>query len=153
MIAWWLKQCLWYKWFEKTWKCCEVNRCLCLSRHTFAHTVSHKQSLTQLTCSYEAENQTRYLVCDLGNPMKSGTSVSGSSWTNCFLNSNWALLSRKEQSNVPTAVWYFCPSDCEFLYVFAILCLYDWCCVVQINPGSVNDCLCIWWTALLTDLR
>uniref|UniRef100_A0AAX7VJ75 Integrin alpha-2 domain-containing protein n=1 Tax=Astatotilapia calliptera TaxID=8154 RepID=A0AAX7VJ75_ASTCA len=32
-------------------------------------------SLTQLTCSYEAENQTRYLVCDLGNPMKSGTSV------------------------------------------------------------------------------
>uniref|UniRef100_A0A3P8U0R4 Integrin subunit alpha 5 n=1 Tax=Amphiprion percula TaxID=161767 RepID=A0A3P8U0R4_AMPPE len=32
-------------------------------------------SLTQLTCSYEAENQTRYLVCDLGNPMKSGTSL------------------------------------------------------------------------------
>uniref|UniRef100_A0AAX7UJV6 Integrin alpha-2 domain-containing protein n=1 Tax=Astatotilapia calliptera TaxID=8154 RepID=A0AAX7UJV6_ASTCA len=28
-----------------------------------------------LTCSYEAENQTRYLVCDLGNPMKSGTSL------------------------------------------------------------------------------
>ncbi len=33
------------------------------------------QSLTQLTCSYETENQTRYLSCDLGNPMKSGTSV------------------------------------------------------------------------------
>uniref|UniRef100_A0A8C9ZTP3 Integrin subunit alpha 5 n=1 Tax=Sander lucioperca TaxID=283035 RepID=A0A8C9ZTP3_SANLU len=32
-------------------------------------------SLTQLTCSYEAENQTCYLVCDLGNPMKSGTSL------------------------------------------------------------------------------
>ncbi|KAF3689426.1 Integrin alpha-5 Fibronectin receptor subunit alpha Integrin alpha-F [Channa argus] len=32
-------------------------------------------SLTQLTCSYEAENQTRYLVCDLGNPMKPGTSL------------------------------------------------------------------------------
>ncbi|XP_041836152.1 integrin alpha-5-like isoform X2 [Melanotaenia boesemani] len=32
-------------------------------------------SFTQLTCSYEAENQTRYLVCDLGNPMKSGTSL------------------------------------------------------------------------------
>uniref|UniRef100_A0A8C7NZ35 Integrin alpha-2 domain-containing protein n=1 Tax=Oncorhynchus mykiss TaxID=8022 RepID=A0A8C7NZ35_ONCMY len=32
-------------------------------------------SLTQLTCSYEAENQTRSLVCDLGNPMKSGTSL------------------------------------------------------------------------------
>uniref|UniRef100_A0A7N8WKN7 Integrin alpha-5-like n=1 Tax=Mastacembelus armatus TaxID=205130 RepID=A0A7N8WKN7_9TELE len=28
-----------------------------------------------LTCSYEAENQTRYLVCDLGNPMKPGTSL------------------------------------------------------------------------------
>uniref|UniRef100_A0A674PAU8 Integrin subunit alpha 5 n=1 Tax=Takifugu rubripes TaxID=31033 RepID=A0A674PAU8_TAKRU len=32
-------------------------------------------NFTQLTCSYEAENQTRYLVCDLGNPMKSGTSL------------------------------------------------------------------------------
>ncbi|KAM6948055.1 integrin alpha-5-like [Lycodopsis pacificus] len=32
-------------------------------------------NLTQLTCSYEAENQTRYLLCDLGNPMKSGTSL------------------------------------------------------------------------------
>ncbi|XP_073324577.1 integrin alpha-5-like [Pagrus major] len=35
----------------------------------------HNASLTQLTCSYEAENQTRYLVCDLGNPMKSATSL------------------------------------------------------------------------------
>lgn len=85
----------------------------------------HKQSLTQLTCSYEAENQTRSLVCDLGNPMKSGTSVSGSSWTNCFLNSNVALLSQKELFNVAAAVWYFYPSDVEFLYVFAILRLYD----------------------------
>uniref|UniRef100_A0A8C8H2J3 Integrin alpha-2 domain-containing protein n=1 Tax=Oncorhynchus tshawytscha TaxID=74940 RepID=A0A8C8H2J3_ONCTS len=57
-----------------------------------------------LTCSYEAENQTRSLVCDLGNPMKSGTSVSGSSWTNCFLNSNGALLSQKELFNVAAAV-------------------------------------------------
>uniref|UniRef100_A0A3P8VKK2 Integrin subunit alpha 5 n=1 Tax=Cynoglossus semilaevis TaxID=244447 RepID=A0A3P8VKK2_CYNSE len=32
-------------------------------------------TLTQLTCSYESENQTRYLVCDLGNPMKPGSSV------------------------------------------------------------------------------
>nr|XP_015815467.2 integrin alpha-5 isoform X1 [Nothobranchius furzeri] len=32
-------------------------------------------SLTHLACSYEADNQTRYLVCDLGNPMKSGTSL------------------------------------------------------------------------------
>uniref|UniRef100_A0A673WN80 Integrin, alpha 5 (fibronectin receptor, alpha polypeptide) n=1 Tax=Salmo trutta TaxID=8032 RepID=A0A673WN80_SALTR len=29
----------------------------------------------RLTCSYEAENQTHYLSCDLGNPMKSGTSL------------------------------------------------------------------------------
>ncbi|CDQ92085.1 unnamed protein product [Oncorhynchus mykiss] len=36
---------------------------------------NNAQSLTQLTCSYEAENQTRSLVCDLGNPMKSGTSL------------------------------------------------------------------------------
>uniref|UniRef100_A0A7N8WW96 Integrin, alpha 5 (fibronectin receptor, alpha polypeptide) n=1 Tax=Mastacembelus armatus TaxID=205130 RepID=A0A7N8WW96_9TELE len=28
-----------------------------------------------LTCSYETENQTRYLSCDLGNPMKSGANV------------------------------------------------------------------------------
>lgn len=33
------------------------------------------QSLSQLTCSYDTENQTRYLSCDLGNPMKSGTNV------------------------------------------------------------------------------
>uniref|UniRef100_H2M919 Uncharacterized protein n=1 Tax=Oryzias latipes TaxID=8090 RepID=H2M919_ORYLA len=28
-----------------------------------------------LACSYKTENQTRYLVCDLGNPMKSGSSL------------------------------------------------------------------------------
>uniref|UniRef100_A0A8D3BGT6 Integrin, alpha 5 (fibronectin receptor, alpha polypeptide) n=1 Tax=Scophthalmus maximus TaxID=52904 RepID=A0A8D3BGT6_SCOMX len=35
----------------------------------------NNESLTQLTCSFEMENQTRYLSCDLGNPMKSGTSL------------------------------------------------------------------------------
>ncbi|XP_048858451.1 integrin alpha-5-like isoform X2 [Brienomyrus brachyistius] len=35
----------------------------------------NNESLSQLTCSYETENQTRYLICDLGNPMKSGTSL------------------------------------------------------------------------------
>uniref|UniRef100_A0A8C2GHE8 Integrin, alpha 5 (fibronectin receptor, alpha polypeptide) n=1 Tax=Cyprinus carpio TaxID=7962 RepID=A0A8C2GHE8_CYPCA len=35
----------------------------------------NNESLAQLTCSYETENQTRYLSCDLGNPMKSGTSL------------------------------------------------------------------------------
>uniref|UniRef100_A0A8D3BZ69 Integrin alpha-2 domain-containing protein n=1 Tax=Scophthalmus maximus TaxID=52904 RepID=A0A8D3BZ69_SCOMX len=37
--------------------------------------IARNNSLTQLTCSYEAENQTRYLVCDLGNPMKPGSSI------------------------------------------------------------------------------
>ncbi|CAI5648393.1 unnamed protein product [Oreochromis niloticus] len=35
----------------------------------------NNETLTQLTCSYETENQTRYLSCDLGNPMKSGTNL------------------------------------------------------------------------------
>lgn len=35
----------------------------------------NNENLTQLTCSYETENQTRYLSCDLGNPMKSGTNL------------------------------------------------------------------------------
>ncbi|KAF7653899.1 hypothetical protein LDENG_00077270 [Lucifuga dentata] len=35
----------------------------------------NNESLAQLTCSYDTENQTRYLSCDLGNPMKSGTSL------------------------------------------------------------------------------
>uniref|UniRef100_H3C601 Integrin subunit alpha 5 n=1 Tax=Tetraodon nigroviridis TaxID=99883 RepID=H3C601_TETNG len=35
----------------------------------------NNESFTQLTCSYDAQNQT--LVCDLGNPMKSGTSLWG----------------------------------------------------------------------------
>ncbi|XP_068172455.1 integrin alpha-5-like [Antennarius striatus] len=35
----------------------------------------NNESLSQLICSYEAENNTRYLLCDLGNPMKSGTSL------------------------------------------------------------------------------
>uniref|UniRef100_A0A3Q3L2K8 Integrin, alpha 5 (fibronectin receptor, alpha polypeptide) n=1 Tax=Mastacembelus armatus TaxID=205130 RepID=A0A3Q3L2K8_9TELE len=30
---------------------------------------------SMLTCSYETENQTRYLSCDLGNPMKSGANL------------------------------------------------------------------------------
>uniref|UniRef100_A0A672G165 Integrin, alpha 5 (fibronectin receptor, alpha polypeptide) n=1 Tax=Salarias fasciatus TaxID=181472 RepID=A0A672G165_SALFA len=35
----------------------------------------NNESLTQLTCTYVNENQTRYLSCDLGNPMKAGTNV------------------------------------------------------------------------------
>ncbi|XP_061688753.1 integrin alpha-5-like isoform X2 [Syngnathoides biaculeatus] len=36
--------------------------------------IRNNESLTQLTCSYETENETRFLMCDLGNPMKPGTS-------------------------------------------------------------------------------
>uniref|UniRef100_A0A672FZP7 Integrin, alpha 5 (fibronectin receptor, alpha polypeptide) n=1 Tax=Salarias fasciatus TaxID=181472 RepID=A0A672FZP7_SALFA len=35
----------------------------------------NNESLTQLTCTYVNENQTRYLSCDLGNPMKAGTNL------------------------------------------------------------------------------
>ncbi|KAL6119500.1 itga5 [Pungitius sinensis] len=35
----------------------------------------NNESLSQLTCRYDTENQTQYLSCDLGNPMKSGTSL------------------------------------------------------------------------------
>lgn len=52
---------------------------VCLDHHSssvkYLLFLCPQQSLTQLICSYEAENQTRYLVCDLGNPMKSGASV------------------------------------------------------------------------------
>lgn len=35
----------------------------------------NNESRNQLTCTYDTENQTRYLSCELGNPMKSGTSM------------------------------------------------------------------------------
>uniref|UniRef100_A0AAQ4NXB6 Integrin alpha-2 domain-containing protein n=1 Tax=Gasterosteus aculeatus aculeatus TaxID=481459 RepID=A0AAQ4NXB6_GASAC len=37
--------------------------------------IARSNAVSRLTCSYDAENQTRYLLCDLGNPMKSGTSL------------------------------------------------------------------------------
>ncbi|MBN3289435.1 ITA5 protein, partial [Polypterus senegalus] len=39
--------------------------------------VRNNESLSELTCSYEMENQTRVVICDLGNPMKSKTSLWG----------------------------------------------------------------------------
>lgn len=75
------------------------------------------QSLTQLTCSYETENQTRYLSCDLGNPMKSGTSVRtplsvfyGAAPEVCFhvqlavvkcVMVSWLLLGKKKKRCMP----------------------------------------------------
>lgn len=89
---------------------------------------SHKQSLTQLTCSYEAENQTRYLVCDLGNPMKSGTSVSGPSWTNCFLNS---------KSNRALSLWKELPMLLK-QYGTSVLLIVGFCMSVQLSVFT-ND--------------
>lgn len=36
----------------------------------------HLQNFSSLSCDYSAVNQSRLLVCDLGNPMKAGASVS-----------------------------------------------------------------------------
>uniref|UniRef100_A0A672Y898 Integrin, alpha V n=1 Tax=Sphaeramia orbicularis TaxID=375764 RepID=A0A672Y898_9TELE len=38
--------------------------------------VVRSQTLTRLSCAYKKENQTKMVVCDLGNPMKGGTKVS-----------------------------------------------------------------------------
>ncbi|XP_067843797.1 integrin alpha-V [Heptranchias perlo] len=37
--------------------------------------VRNNKSLTRLSCAYKIENQTRTVVCDLGNPMKAGTNL------------------------------------------------------------------------------
>ncbi|XP_072435152.1 integrin alpha-V [Chiloscyllium punctatum] len=37
--------------------------------------VRNNKSLTRLSCAYKTENQTRIVVCDLGNPMKAGTNL------------------------------------------------------------------------------
>uniref|UniRef100_A0AAY4ECY1 Integrin alpha-2 domain-containing protein n=1 Tax=Denticeps clupeoides TaxID=299321 RepID=A0AAY4ECY1_9TELE len=46
-----------------------------LNEDVFLFCLWISQSLTQLTCSYEAVNETHSVTCDLGNPMKSGTSL------------------------------------------------------------------------------
>uniref|UniRef100_A0A4W6EQI5 Integrin, alpha V n=1 Tax=Lates calcarifer TaxID=8187 RepID=A0A4W6EQI5_LATCA len=38
--------------------------------------VVRSQTFTRLSCAYKKENQTKMVVCDLGNPMKGGTKVS-----------------------------------------------------------------------------
>ncbi|XP_072903147.1 integrin alpha-V [Hemitrygon akajei] len=37
--------------------------------------VRNNKSLARLSCAYKIENQTRMVVCDLGNPMKAGTNL------------------------------------------------------------------------------
>ncbi|KAM5146400.1 integrin alpha-V [Mantella aurantiaca] len=39
----------------------------------FIGVVRNNESLTRLSCAFKIENQTRLVVCDLGNPMKAGT--------------------------------------------------------------------------------
>lgn len=41
----------------------------------FIGVVRNNESLTRLSCAFKTENQTRLVVCDLGNPMKAGTRV------------------------------------------------------------------------------
>ena len=61
--------------YVRVYICLRVSACVCVCL-----CVCVFQTLSQLTCSYETENQTRYVSCDLGNPMKSGTSVSTRVW-------------------------------------------------------------------------
>ncbi|KAG8554748.1 hypothetical protein GDO81_003880 [Engystomops pustulosus] len=41
----------------------------------FIGVVRKNESLVRLSCAFKTENQTRLVVCDLGNPMKAGTKV------------------------------------------------------------------------------
>uniref|UniRef100_A0A8K9XXL9 Integrin alpha-2 domain-containing protein n=1 Tax=Oncorhynchus mykiss TaxID=8022 RepID=A0A8K9XXL9_ONCMY len=43
----------------------------------FTGVVRNSETLSRLSCAYKTENQTRVVVCDLGNPMKGGIKVSG----------------------------------------------------------------------------
>lgn len=63
------------------------------------------QSLSQLTCSYNTENQTRYLSCDLGNPMKAGTSVSMWHQSRVCGGGGRGLLERLAEAAVFLQVW------------------------------------------------
>ncbi|KAG7466846.1 hypothetical protein MATL_G00146650 [Megalops atlanticus] len=41
----------------------------------FIGVVRNSETLSRLSCAYKRENQTRMVVCDLGNPMKGGTKL------------------------------------------------------------------------------
>uniref|UniRef100_A0A8C1L353 Integrin alpha-5-like n=1 Tax=Cyprinus carpio TaxID=7962 RepID=A0A8C1L353_CYPCA len=77
----------------------------------------NNESLTQLTCSYETENQTRYLSCDLGNPMKSGTSLwAGLRFTVPRLKDTHKFVQFDLQ--IPLMLLFFCV--CVFCFVFFV---------------------------------
>uniref|UniRef100_A0A669EQH5 Integrin, alpha V n=1 Tax=Oreochromis niloticus TaxID=8128 RepID=A0A669EQH5_ORENI len=50
--------------------------------------VDRSQTLSRLSCAYKKENQTKMVVCDLGNPMKGGTKVSDRCISNQFDNTS-----------------------------------------------------------------
>ncbi|XP_063286248.1 integrin alpha-V [Pelobates fuscus] len=41
----------------------------------FIGVVRNNETLSRLSCAFKTENQTRLVVCDLGNPMKAGTKI------------------------------------------------------------------------------
>uniref|UniRef100_A0A8C1JEC0 Integrin, alpha V n=1 Tax=Cyprinus carpio TaxID=7962 RepID=A0A8C1JEC0_CYPCA len=45
------------------------------SQADFIGVVRNSETLSRLSCAFKKENQTRVVVCDLGNPMKGGTKV------------------------------------------------------------------------------
>lgn len=87
----------------------------CMSWQHLSVSYPALQSLTQLTCSYETENQTNYLVCDLGNPMKSGTSVR-SSHTHTSLALLGSQLNLVEQNSSCRQLKVFAQPVCECMH-------------------------------------
>ncbi|XP_051998228.1 integrin alpha-V-like [Xyrauchen texanus] len=45
------------------------------SQADFIGVVRNSETLSRLSCAFKKENQTRLVVCDLGNPMKGGTKI------------------------------------------------------------------------------
>uniref|UniRef100_A0A8C2F6Z5 Integrin, alpha V n=1 Tax=Cyprinus carpio TaxID=7962 RepID=A0A8C2F6Z5_CYPCA len=45
------------------------------SQADFIGVVRNSETLSRLSCAFKKENQTRVVVCDLGNPMKGGTKI------------------------------------------------------------------------------
>ncbi|XP_026517208.2 integrin alpha-5-like, partial [Terrapene carolina triunguis] len=64
----------------------------------YSGVIRNHGNFTNLNCAYESVNRTRMVICDLGNPMKSGTSVSscptpGAPWRAGQHGPHWAVPS------------------------------------------------------------
>ncbi|OWJ99757.1 ITGAV, partial [Cervus elaphus hippelaphus] len=58
----------------------------------FIGVVRNSEALARLSCAFKTENQTRQVVCDLGNPMKAGTQLRNkgpSSFSKAMLHLQW----------------------------------------------------------------